>query len=187
MLHPNPAHGPPGLFPEGVRPQPLTPGVHPSSPTPRRTPPPVRRLPWPSISSSPRTTLASSPRKKPAYKYPSGSSLISFCFSSKTSTDHGEISRRIPQHLQASPNEFVAVGERRPFSSLLSPSPLSGAHADVFLLPNLAGNQAPHPRPKVTAAPHDSSRVYLPLLDMKHDADQTNEIASSYHTTSWSP
>jgi hypothetical protein len=136
------------------------------------SPPPSRWRPWPAgqfpllpragVRGEPDSscTVDPSPSRNPsllsmsraAYLTPTMPSLASFSLSSQRPTRSRWIPRRSSAVLRASQLKFDVYGERRPFFSLLSPSPLSGALSDDFLLPNPAEKQVRRPDPKRTGA-----------------------------------
>jgi hypothetical protein len=96
-----------------------------------QTPPPARPTHPRRPISIPSETLAPFSRKL-AYKSPRISSHASFSLFSWRATLTQRIPRRASAVLRASPPELVTVGELYTSSSLLSPSPPSGAPAHAF-------------------------------------------------------
>jgi hypothetical protein len=79
--------------------------------------------------------------------------LLSLPFTlSPIPSQHGEISRRNPQHQQASPDEFVAAGEPRASYSLPSLLFSSSTPPRLVFFVVSAAEQRIQPRPKVTRA-----------------------------------
>jgi hypothetical protein len=117
----------------------------------------------PPIASTP-LTLPPSARKCPPIKPQPPLPRLSFPLCPRL-REPEEIPRRSPPSPQASRDEYVAIGERRPSLSHLPLSLLAGTPSDTLRVLFSAGNQRNQPRPKLTGAYDDSSLLSVPRLD----------------------